>query len=114
MVDVLTIFEGVALNFLTVWTILIVVVMCAHFEFIQSVGCQASDLHTLARAANTINGMMLKSAPNTEHASYHMLHHCQQHVHSPSDSVLLFLNTNIITLPSQPLSGLPVLQNQQI
>lgn len=54
MVGILTIFEGVAFNFLTVWTILIVVVMCAHFEFIQGVGCQASDLHALARAANTM------------------------------------------------------------
>jgi hypothetical protein len=95
MVDILTIFEGVALNFLAVWTILIVVVMCAHFEFIQSVGCQASDLHALARAENTINGMMLKSAPNTEHASVHMTQSC-------FFSILISL---------QPKSAL---QNQQI
>lgn len=91
-----------ALNFLTVWTILIVVVMGAHFEFIQGVGCQASDLHALARAANTNNEMMLKSTPNTEHASVHALHYSQVHMHSPSDSVLLFLNTDIITRTSYP------------
>jgi hypothetical protein len=50
----LTIFKGVALNFLTVGPILVVVIMCAHFELIQSVWFQASDLHTLTCAANNL------------------------------------------------------------
>jgi hypothetical protein len=48
----LTIFKGVALNRLTVRTVKVVVVMCAHFEFIQCVRFQTGDLHTLTCAAD--------------------------------------------------------------
>jgi hypothetical protein len=63
----LTIFKGVALNLLTVRPILVIVVMCAHFELIQSVWFQESDLDTLTCAANTINEMKWKHTSKTEY-----------------------------------------------
>ena len=65
----LTIFKGVALNRLTVGTVK-VVVMCAHFEFIQCVRFQRGDLHTLTCAADIINGIRLKDTPQ---AKYHIV-----------------------------------------
>lgn len=59
----LTIFKGVALNRLTVRTVKVVVIMCAHFEFIQCVRFQRGDLHTLTCAADIINGNRLKDTP---------------------------------------------------
>jgi len=55
----LTIFKGVALNCLTVGTIKVVVVMCAHLELIQCVRFQTGDLHTLTCAADIIKGIRL-------------------------------------------------------
>lgn len=61
----LTIFKGVTLNRLTVGTVKVVVVMCAHFEFIQCVRFQTGDLHTLTCAADINNGIRLKDIPKT-------------------------------------------------
>jgi hypothetical protein len=49
----------VAFNRLAVGTIQVVVVMCAHFEFIQCVRFQRGDFHTLTCAADKINGIRL-------------------------------------------------------
>lgn len=65
----LTIFKGVALNLLAVRPILVVVIMCAHLELIQSVWFQATDLHTLTCAANIIYEIKLKNMTKTEHPS---------------------------------------------
>lgn len=63
----LTIFKGVTLNLLAVRPILVGVIVCAHFELVQSVWFQGSDLHTLTCAANIIYEIKLKNMTKTEY-----------------------------------------------